>query len=236
MADLKGRVAIVTGAGRGIGRAISQRLAACGAKVVLAARNAVQLNETHRLIEGQGGEALAVPTDVSNEQAVQALIAKTIDRFKRVDILVNNAGVALAGTVESMTPESFGRLLDTNIRSVYLCCRAVWPHMRKAGSGAIINISSIAAHDPFPGLGAYGATKSFVGLYTKAMAVEGAPLGIRVHAIAPGAVETHMLRGLFPEFPAGQALAPEDVAEAVEMMLTPAAANMSGQSFVVNKG
>ncbi len=213
---LEGQTAIVTGGGRGIGRATAQRLSALGARVALAARSVEELNETHRLIAAAGGEAIAIPTDVSSESEVNTLFAETHGRLGRIDILINNAGVAPSGTIESMDLKTFDAMVAVNIRGVQLCCR-------------------VAALDPFPGLGAYGATKSFVNLYTQALAAEGEPLGIRVHGIAPGAVDTRMLRGLYPDFPSDQALMPEDIAAAVERMLMPAAAALRGQTIVVKK-
>lgn len=232
---LKGQVALVTGAGRGIGRATAQRLAELGARVALASRNADELNQTRQLIASVGGEALAIPTDISNETAVGAMVDQTRSHFGRIDILINNAGVAPSGTIESLNPATFDALVAINIRGVYLCCRAVWPHMKKAGGGVIVNISSVAALDPFPGLGAYGATKAFVNLYTKALADEGAPLGIRVFGIAPGAVDTQMLRGLYPDFPSDQMIPPDAIAAAVEQLLLPEATAVPGQTIVVKK-
>lgn len=232
---LAGQVAIVTGAGRGIGRSIAIRLAKQGARVALASRNQGELNRTRELIETTGGEALAIATDVAHDRDVDVLVSQTIERFERADILVNNAGVAPSGTVESMDPATFDALVAVNIRSVYLCCRAVWPQMRKMGGGTIVNISSVAALEPFAGLGAYGATKAFVNLYTKALADEGGPLGIRVFGIAPGAVDTKMLRELYPDFPTDQMLAPDAIAAAVEQLLLPGAIAVPGQTIVVRK-
>lgn len=233
--NLKGAVAIVTGAGRGIGRAIARTLAAAGAQVAIASRTAEQLAETRRCIEMDGGRALAVVSDVTEEDAVQRLVAETRETFGPPTILVNNVGFAPLARIEQMEPAVFDRVLRTNVRSVFLCCRAVWPDMREAGGGAIVNISSVAALDPFPGFAAYGAAKAFVNLYTKALAAEGQADGIRVYAVAPGAVNTDMLRGAFPDFPEEQALEPLEVASLVETLLSPACRFVSGQTIQIQK-
>ena len=233
--SIKGRTAIVTGAGRGIGRAIALRLAAAGTKVAIVSRTLDQLNETRQLIERSGGRALAVVADITKVDDVSRLVEETRSAFGGVDILVNCAGFASVATIEHMEPAVFDALVATNVRAVFLCCRQVWPFMAKSGSGAIVNISSVAAYDPFPGLGAYGATKAFVNAYTKALADEGKPLGIRVYGVAPGAVETDMLRSSFPDYPANQTLDPDDVAALVETLLSPACTHISGQTLVIKK-
>lgn len=234
---LCGKTAIVTGAGRGIGRAIARRFAVHGANVIITSRTADQLDETKRLIERGGGGArvFAQTADVSNAGDVDKLIEDSLAIFERVDVLVNNAGVAPLAMIEEMEPEMFDHILSTNVRTVYLCTRAVWPIMREQGGGAIVNIASLAAFDPFPGFTAYGAAKAFVVAYTKSMAREGQPFGIRVHGVAPGAVETGMLRGAFPTFPSEKALDADDIAAMVETVLSPAYRHSTGQTVPVMK-
>lgn len=232
---LKGKSAIVTGAGRGIGRAIARRLAAGGANIAVASRTLEELGETKALIERAGGHAVAIIADVTKTDDVERLVAETCSAFGSVDVLVNNAGIAPLATIEQMEPEVFDRLLSTNARSVYLCSRAVWPIMTKAGGGTIINISSVAAFDPFPGFAAYGAAKAFVNTFTKALAAEGKERGIRVYAVAPGAVETDMLRSAFPDFPSHQTLSPDEIAVLVEELLSPNCARTAGETITIQK-
>jgi len=233
--NLKDKAAIVTGAGRGIGRAIARRLAGSGAAVAAVARTASEVNETRRLIESAGGQALAVAADVTRESDVERLVQEAHEAFGRIDMLVNNAGIAPLAGIDDMTPATFDAILATNIRAVYLCSRAAWPHLAQAGGGAIVNMSSVASFDPFPGFAAYGAAKAFVNVYTKALAAEGAPKDIRVYAVAPGAVETTMLRERFPDFPRDKTLAPDDVAVLVESLLSPECRRESGQTITIRK-
>lgn len=230
---LHGKAVIVTGAGRGIGRAIARRMAAHGANVVIISRTADQLDETRRLIERSGGRALALNADVTEPSDVEKIVEETSEVFGPVRVLVNNAGAAPPGLIEDMEPGQFDHILQTNVRSVYLCSRAVWPTMRENGGGVIVNIASLAAFDPFPGFAAYGASKAFVVAYTKSLAKEGVPFGIRVHGVAPGAVETTMLRGAFPDFPAEKALSPDDIAAVVETVSSPVYRYSSGQTVTV---
>jgi len=232
---LKGKTAIVTGAGRGIGRAIARRFGAAGAKVALASRSADQLDETRRLIERGGGRVLALPSDVSKAEDVERLVSETQSRFGGIDVLVNNAGTAPLATIDLMEPHVFDKIIATNVRTVYLCSRGVWQVMAIGGGGAIVNISSVSAYDPFPGFAAYGAAKAFVNTYTKALATEGKSCGIRVFGVAPGAVETDMLRGTFPDFPADETLEPDDVAAFVETLLSPGCRHISGETIVIKK-
>lgn len=232
---LQGKTAIVTGAGRGIGRAIAKRLAVNGVKVAITSRTADQLAETQKLLERGGGRVFAQTADVTSAQDVDRLVERTRELFGPIDFLVNNAGAAPLAPIEEMEPAMFEHILASNIRSVYLCSRAVWPNMRENGGGAIVNIASIAAFDPFPGFAAYGAAKAFVVAYTRGLATEGAPHGIRVFAVAPGAVETDMLRGAFPDFPGDKLLYPDDIATMVETMLSPTFRHSSGQTVMVSK-
>lgn len=233
--ELRNQVAIVTGAGRGIGRAIAHRLAKSGASVVAVARTLSQITETCSQIKASGGIAIPIAADVTQQADVSRLVEQSIAAFGRVDVLVNNAGVAPLMRIEQMAADDFDTVIATNVRAVFLCCRAVWGPMAKVGGGAIVNISSVGAFDPFPGFAAYGAAKAFVNTYTKALAAEGSERNIRVYAVAPGAVETTMLRGAFPDFPADKVLAPDDVAALVETLLTPACRYSSGQTVVIQK-
>jgi glucose 1-dehydrogenase len=241
--NLRGSVAVVTGAGRGIGRAIALRLASAGAAVGVAARTEGEIDETRRQIEKAGGRAVAIVADVTKERDVTRLFDQARAAFGRIGILVNNAGIAPLANIEEMTPESFDAIIASNIRAVYLCCRAAWSDLAKGArgsgtdqvGGAVINISSVASFDPFPGFAAYGGAKAFVNVYTKALAAEGAARGIRVFAIAPGAVETTMLRNPFPDFPADKTLSPDDVAALVETLLSPACRYISGQTITIKK-
>jgi len=232
---LNGKTAIVTGAGRGIGRAIARRLGVAGARVVLASRTSDQLEDTSRMIKRGGGSALAVPCDVSQADQVERLIARAREVFGDPQVLVNNAGTAPLATIENMEPHVFDKIIASNVRNVYLCSRGVWPIMAASGGGIIVNISSVAAYDAFPGFAAYGAAKAFVLAYTKSLAVEGQACGIRVYGIAPGAVETDMLRGALPDFPVEQALEPDEVAAMVEQLFSSAYQYSSGQTIVVMK-
>lgn len=233
--NMKGKTAIVTGGGRGIGRAIAKRFSAAGANVVVAARTLDDLHDTRMMIERDGGTVLVVPCDVSEVTDVEKLIEETMQSYGRIDVLVNNAGTAPLATIDEMEPNLFDKIVKSNVRSVYLCSRGVWHHMVQNGGGVIINTSSVAAYDAFPGFAAYGAAKAFVVAYTKSLAKEGADVGIRVYGISPGAVETDMLRGAFPDFPADMTLATDDIAAMFETLLSPSFQYSSGQTITVSK-
>jgi len=232
--DLSGTVAIITGAGRGIGRATAIRLGKAGATVVLAARTESDLNESAQQVQTAGGRAVVIPTDVTDEASVQNLIDNTISECGQINLLFNNAGVAPLAKVDEMPVEVFDNNINANIRSVYLCSRAAWPHLA-ASKGAIINTASVAAFDAFPGFAAYGAAKAFVVAFTKFLAREGADQNIRVNCVAPGAVETGMLRGAFPDFPQDATLDPDEIAKMVAILASDAALYSSGQTITVSK-
>jgi NAD(P)-dependent dehydrogenase (short-subunit alcohol dehydrogenase family) len=214
---LTGKVAVVTGAGRGIGRAIAVALAGAGADVVLAARTGSQLNSATDDVLAMGRRALSVPTDVSSSIQVDALVKRAIDHFGGVDILVNNAGTLLAAalvplpesgdgsTASPVAPTSrlsddqWRRVMDVNLTGVFYCCRAVAPHMLAKRSGKIINISSNNAHQAMPTVSAYNASKAGVNMLTRVLALEWAAYGVNVNALAPGEYHTAMTSSIWTD-------------------------------------
>lgn len=208
-------VAIITGAGRGIGRATAVELGRAGYRLALAARGAAELDETLRLAGGSNG--LAVPTDVSDPEQIGRLISRTLSEWGRIDALVNVAGVAPVRSIRDMTPDEWRAVLDTNLSAVFYATRAAWPAFERQGGGVVVNVSSLAARDPFPGFAAYGAAKAGLNLFGLAAAREGEPIGVRVHTIAPGAVETGMFRQLatVEQWPAEKTLEPAEVAKVI---------------------
>lgn len=215
MSDL---VAVITGAGRGIGRATAIELAGAGYRVVLAGRNRAALDETLQLAAGKvGARGVVLPSDVTRPDDVERLIALTLDRFGRIDALVNNAGLAPVRSIKETTIEQWRAVIDTNLSAAFYATRAAWPAFGRQGGGVVVNISSAAARDPFAGFAAYGAAKAGLNLFGLAAAREGAAVGVRVHTIAPGAVETGMFREIMtPEqWPREKTLDPADVARVV---------------------
>lgn len=187
---LAGKVAIITGGGSGIGKAIAMAFVREGAKVVIAGRDSEKLA---RAATGIGDACLAVSADVSSASDVQKLVSATIDKFKRINILVNNAAVLLPGTAESLSQEDFDQTFAINVRGLWLLSRAVLPHMRASGGGSIVNIASVLSMVGARNRVAYAASKGAVMAMTKAMALDHAAENIRVNCIAPGIVETEMV-------------------------------------------
>jgi NADP-dependent 3-hydroxy acid dehydrogenase YdfG len=224
---LADRVAIVTGAGRGIGRAVAEALARHGAAVVLAARTRAEIAVVAETIRNMGGRALAVPTDVTQDARVEALVDETVGQLGRVDILVTAAGVAAFGPVSAAKPSDWDPMLAVNLRAVMVSCRAVLPPMLRQKSGTIVNVSSVAAARPIAGAAAYAATKAGVNAWSRVLAEELRADGIRVGVISPGAVDTP----LWDAVPGGpdraRMLTAETVARAVMLMVTlPAGATL----------
>ncbi len=228
-------VVVVTGGGRGIGRAICRRFAAERWSVIASSRSEQELEETRRLIEREGGHCQTQVADVCSPPDIDALIESAVSKFGRIDVLINNAGIAPNTDMEGLEPSLFETLTAVNMEAVYYACRTVWPVMRRQGAGVIINVSSIASTEAFDGFAAYGASKAWVNAWTRGIAEEGKPLGIRAFAVAPGAVETKMLRDTFPDYPRGQALDPSEVAELVFSLTRSGCQYSSGQTVFIKK-
>ena len=228
-------VCVVTGGSAGIGLAVAGHFAARGYRVALCGRDPQTLRAAEQQIALTAPACVALALDLGQPGAPARLIDEAVRRFGRVDVLVNNAGHAPRAPLDQISPADFEQAVAVNVGAVFHATQAVWPVMRRQTSGVIVNISSLASVDPFPGFSVYGACKAWVNLFTKAAADEGRPLRIRVYCVAPGAVETRLLRGLFKDFPAEQTLAPAEVAALVGSLCEEPMRYVSGQTLFVRR-
>jgi 3-oxoacyl-[acyl-carrier protein] reductase len=226
-------VCVVTGGSAGIGLAVVRHFGTRGYRVALCGRAVQTLQAAEREVAQTAPGCLALALDLAEPGAPARLIEEAVRRFGRVDVLVNNAGNAPLAPLDQLTTADFERALAVNVAAVFHTTQAVWPVLRRQGGGVIVNVSSLASVDPFPGFSVYGACKAWVNLFTKAAADEGRPLGIRVFSVAPGAVETRLLRGLFKDFPADQTLAPADVAALIGSLCEEPLRYASGQTLFI---
>jgi NADP-dependent 3-hydroxy acid dehydrogenase YdfG len=215
---LSGKVALVTGAGRGIGRAIALAFAEEGAAVALVARSRADLAGVAAEIRERGGRALAVPTDVTQDAAVESVVENVAGELGRLDILVTSAGTASFAPVADSKPGDWDAMLALNLRAVMVCCRAALPTMMRQRSGTILNLASIAAKRALPGSAVYTATKMAVIGFSRVLAEELRPHGVRVGVLVPGAVDTPLWDTLGSSPPRDKMLRPEDVARAAVLM------------------
>jgi 3-oxoacyl-[acyl-carrier protein] reductase len=241
---LDGRVAVVTGASQGIGYACARKLAACGASVVVMARNQQKLEELVREIEGKGAKAAAFAADVSDEEQLKAALKAGLAHFGRIDILVNNAGITRDQLVMRMKRSDWDAVINTNLTSAYVAIQQVIGSMLKQRWGRIINITSVFGQTGQAGQANYAASKAGLIGMTMAIAREVASRNITCNAVAPGFIETAMTSGLSQELkesalkmiPLGRVGAPEDVASAVAFLASEEASYITGHVLNVNGG
>jgi NAD(P)-dependent dehydrogenase (short-subunit alcohol dehydrogenase family) len=247
--DLKGKVAIITGAKQGMGKADAMLFAQNGAKVVVADISQEECQRVVDEIEKNGGEALAVKCDVTSEKEIEELVNKTVEKFGRVDILVNNAGICQFKPFLDLTEEEWQRTLDINLKGYFLCAKACAKEMVKQKSGVIVNIASIVMGQMgkgMAGLAHYSASKGGIAALTKTMAVELARHNIRVNTIAPGAIDTPMaasaksdqkvLEQTLAMIPLGRMGKPEEIASTVLFLSSEASSYITGSIVVVDGG
>jgi len=247
--DLKGKVVIITGARRGMGKADALAFAKNGAKVVVADISQEECQLVVDEIKKSGGEGLAVKCDVTDEKEVEEMVKKTIEKFGKVDILVNNAGICQFKPFLELTEEEWQRTLDINLKGYFLCAKATAKEMVKQKSGAIVNIASIVMGQigkGMAGLAHYSASKGGIAALTKTLALELAPYNIRVNAIAPGAIDTPMaasakadpkvLEQTLAMIPLHRMGKPEEIANTVLFLSSEASSYITGSIIVVDGG
>ena len=217
---LAGKVAIVTGASRGIGRAISLALAKEAATVVLAARAMDKLKETAEQVTAVGGKAEIVPTELTEEQSIKNLVKVTGDRFSRIDILVNNAGITHSAKLEETSTEDWDRCHQVNARAPFILCREALPLLKKAPAAYIINIASVVGVKGYPLQSAYTASKHTLRGMTISLAEELRGSNIRVHLLCPGGVDTDLVQQVRPDIKKQDLMQPEEIAELVLYLVT----------------
>lgn len=227
--DLQGKVAIVTGAGKGVGRSVACTLAANGVKVALAARTEADLREVAREIAAQGGTALVVPTDVSKGAEVGNLVQKTVDAFGTVDVLINNAGAWTFNPPSQTTEEEWDWMMNVNLKSTFLCSQAVLPIMLEKQSGHIINIATTMARRPTQRGAAYAAAKAGQIAFTQSLADEVRGQGITVNVLCPGGIDTPGQREKLPPERVEKFMKPERLAEGVMFILAGPREGMTGE-------
>jgi NAD(P)-dependent dehydrogenase (short-subunit alcohol dehydrogenase family) len=243
--DLGGRVAVVTGAGRGIGRAISVALAEAGADLVLAARTASQLEGTAEEVRSKGRRAMVVPTDVSDKGAVERLMTAAIETLGGLHILVNNAATMSPGPTLELSEEQWDRVIDVNLKSVFLCTQAAGRHMVGQRYGKIVNVASTGGEIASPMNASYHASKAAVILFTKSVAVEWIRYNVNVNAVGPGFVETELVDQFLQKrsredgakaVPIRRFADPREVANVVLFLVSDLASYMVGEHVIVDGG
>jgi NAD(P)-dependent dehydrogenase (short-subunit alcohol dehydrogenase family) len=247
--ELEGRVAIVTGASRGIGRATAELFAEEGAAVVIGGRDRDALREVAAGIEDGGGRAVAVAADVARADDAAALVSTALDQFGQLDLLVNNAAVSLGKPLIATTEADWNEVLGVNLTGTFLCSMAAFPSLRSRDGSVIVNTSSVLARTALRTSGVYSATKAAVEALTRSMAFEWARYGIRVNCVVPGSTDTDMMWDGIPTqelsdyrvaeeavIPIGRVASPSEVAQATLWLCSPRASFVTGTALVVDGG
>lgn len=244
--DFTGKVAMVTGGGRGIGRAIALGLADSGAQVVVTARTQSEIEQVAKEIEAKGGKAMAMVTDLTVAAQIEELVQETIKVFGRIDILVNNAARSFLRSLMDLREDGWDKVFNTNVKAVWLLSRLVAKQMMEQKGGRIINITTVGAEKAELGMAAYGSSKAALKMLTRCMAREWAPFGILVNAVGPTLTRTEFSRPLWsnPELakhvaaaiPLGRIAEPEDIVGAVLFLASDAANFITGQTIYVDGG
>jgi len=243
--DLRGKVAIVTGAGRGLGWAIAERLARDGANVVIAEIDRLSGEEKVRVLQKMGREALAILTDVTNWSDVERMVRQTLSTFQKIDILINNAGIlGPYHPVPEYPEETWDRVIAVNLKGTFLCCKGVLPFMKEQRSGKIVNMSSVAGKEGNANMAAYAAAKAAIIGLTKTLGKEMAPFNVHVNCVSPALIETDMAKEMTPEqrtlltskIPMGRLGQPEEVAAVVKFLVSDEASFVTGQCYDISGG
>jgi NAD(P)-dependent dehydrogenase (short-subunit alcohol dehydrogenase family) len=245
--DLTGTVAIITGGTRGIGLAIAEAFVAAGARVVVASRKQENVDASVAKLREAGGDVLGITAHTGSQEAVNALVSRTVETFGGVDILVNNAATnPHFGPILTAEESHWEKILDINVKGYFRMVKACVPAMQKRGGGKIINVASIAGRVPLPGMGVYSVSKAAVLMLTEALAVELAPLNIQVNAIAPGLVKTRFSAALWQNpqiyeavtkaIPQRRMAEPEEIAGIALYLASPASSFTTGATIVVDGG